>query len=109
MGDGHERRTKPRLRLKTSISVFNEESLLICELFDVNVEGICFYSDEAIGEGSTVSVMFPGDADLDENELEAQILRCGPMTDMRCKIVALLTDPNPTYLGNISKLISSQK
>lgn len=105
MSNGAERRTSPRIQLKTMISVTFENKLFIGELIDLNADGIAFSVNKQLQKGRQLTITFPGTNEIGVNQIQAQIWRCELRDDASYKVVALFITPNTKYLEDIDKLL----
>lgn len=74
---GHpDMRRHPRVHLKQTVSVADEKALALAEVVDVTLGGISVNSEVRIAKGARFFVVFPGAGNINENEVEAEVLRC---------------------------------
>jgi len=102
---GAERRTKPRIQLKTMISVTFESKLFIGELIDLNADGIAFSVSTQLQKGRKLTITFPGTNEIGTNQIQAQVWRCELRDDASHKVVALFITPNTKYQEDVDKLL----
>ncbi len=102
-----EKRSRPRLELKQTVSVSDEESLALVEVLDLNQEGISFLAEKEFKKDSTVYFIFPGTGGLHENEAEARIWRseATEYPALPYKMAAVFVDANMTYLEDVAKML----
>lgn len=107
MSDGAERRVQSRIQLKTMISVTFESKLFIGRLIDLNKDGIALAVDAKFKKGRTLTITFPGTAEIGKNQVEAQVWRCELLSGASYKVVALFITPNSRYLEDVDKLLQN--
>lgn len=101
------KRSAPRINLKHVISIGNETSLDLVDIIDVSTEGIAFLTKNKLEKDSIAYLIFPGNDQFKENEIEATIWRCDPSGDPAkpFRVTAVLVDANLKYLEDIKKLV----
>lgn len=106
MSDHDERRNNRRVQLKQTVSAADENKLILVDIVDITVGGVSMTSDVGFAQGAKFFVLFPGAGDLQENEIEAQVLRCGE-EEGRFNIAAKFIHVNEKYMEDIVALVKT--
>lgn len=111
MGDAMDNRRKyRRVKIKQTISVADEESLLLAEIDDITVGGISVKSEGNMSTGARFYVVFPGAGDIKENEILAEVLRCEKLetdSNFKYQVRAKFIDPNQKYVEDAIAIVKS--
>lgn len=101
---GREKRAKPRIELKISISISFQDQYFLGEVFDINTKGVGFISNNYFAEDAQICLIFPGDSAIEKNDVQARILRCDKVAESSYISVALIGDENLRFIDNINAL-----
>lgn len=101
-----DKRHQPRIKLKQTISAADDSTMFLIDIIDISAEGICFTSEVEYKKGDRIYLVFPGNKQIKENELEASVWRCEPAGNSTklFKVTAVFVDANLKYLYDINKL-----
>lgn len=106
-----DRRAFPRARLRQTLSLADEKTLLLAEIYDITVGGVSLLAENDVKVGSRFYVIFPGAGGIRENELRAEVIRCEELNTnsaYRRKITAKFIDANPKYLEDAVALVQGK-
>ena len=104
MSEHDERRDHKRIQLKQTVSAANESNLILAEVIDITLGEISLSADVGFAKGSNFYVMFPGAGDVQENEVEAQVVRCTE-TAGKFEIGAKFINANQKYVEDAVALL----
>ncbi len=104
MSEHDNRRDHQRIQLKQTISAADENNLILAEINDITVGGISLSAEVGFAQGANFYVLFPGAGKVQENEVQAEVVRCEE-SDGRFDIAAKFINANQKYLEDAVALI----
>lgn len=106
--NNQDKREHPRVKIKQTVAVADERSLLLAEVEDLTVGGISLLAENQLAAAERFYVVFPGAGDIKENEVEAEVLRCEAVSSdsaLKYRIGAKFIDANSKYVEDVIRLL----
>ena len=104
-------RRHPRVHIKQTVSVADEKALALAEVVDVTLGGISVDSEGRIEKGTRFFVVFPGAGNINENEVEAEVLRCWEIqtnSPFKYRVGAKFINANEKYIRDAIVLVKGK-